>query len=83
MNTRELTCQEVVELVTAYLEGALDDNDARLFEEHLAGCEGCRRYVDQMRTTIELTGRLAEESLEPEARDALLEAFRTWRATER
>ena len=83
MNTRELTCQEVVELVTAYLEGALDDNDARLFEEHLVGCEGCRRYVDQMRTTIELTGRLAEDSLEPEARDALLEAFRTWRTTER
>ena len=83
MNTRELTCQEVVELVTAYLEGALDDNDARLFEEHLAGCEGCRRYVDQMRTTIELTGRLAKDSLEPEARDALLEAFRTWRMTER
>ena len=83
MNTRELNCQEVVELVTAYLEGGLDDNDARLFEEHLTVCEGCRRYIDQMRTTIELTGRLAEDSLEPEARDALLEAFRTWRATER
>ena len=83
MSTRELNCQEVVELVTAYLEGALDDNDARLFDEHLAVCEGCRRYLDQMRTTIELTGRLAEDSLDAEARDALLEAFRTWRATER
>jgi anti-sigma factor RsiW len=82
MSAKELTCQEVVELVTAYLEGALDDDDARLFEEHLAACEGCRRYVEQMRTTIELTGRLAEDSLDPEARDALLEAFRTWRATE-
>ena len=80
MSVQELTCQELVELVTAYLDGALPDEQLRLFEAHLAGCGGCRRYLDQMRTTIELTGRLEEESLDPSARDALLEAFRSWRA---
>jgi anti-sigma factor RsiW len=80
MSVQELTCQELVELVTAYFEGALADGDLRMFEEHLEVCDGCRRYVAQMRTTIELTGRLAEDSLDPEARDTLLAAFRTWRA---
>jgi anti-sigma factor RsiW len=78
MNTQDLTCQELVELVTAYFEGALTGDELRMFEEHLEVCDGCRRYLAQMRTTIELTGRLAEESLEPEARDTLLAAFRTW-----
>jgi anti-sigma factor RsiW len=78
MTTRELSCKELVELVTAYLEGALENGELRLFEQHLEICDGCRRYLAQMRTTIELTGRLAEDSLEPEARDALLAAFRTW-----
>jgi len=80
MSVQELTCQELVELVTAYLEGALPDGQLRLFEEHIAGCTGCRRYLEQMRTTVELTGRLEEESLDPQARDALLDAFRSWRA---
>ncbi len=78
----ELTCKELVELVTAYFEGALSDADRRLFEEHIETCEGCRRYLAQLRTTIELTGRLDEESLDtlgPAAREALLEAFRSWR----
>jgi anti-sigma factor RsiW len=83
MNIEELTCQELVELVTAYFEGALADGELRLFEEHLEVCDGCRRYLAQMRTTIELTGRLAAESLEPEARDTLLAAFRTWSITQR
>ena len=80
MSIEELTCQQLVELVTAYFDGALSNDDLRMFEEHLEICDGCRRYVDQMRTTIELTGRLAEDSLDPEARDTLLAAFRTWRA---
>lgn len=80
MNAQELTCQELVELVTAYFEGALSDDDRRMFEEHLEVCEGCRRYLAQMRTTIEITGRLTEESLDPEARDTLLAAFRSWRS---
>jgi anti-sigma factor RsiW len=81
MNTEELTCQELVELVTAYFEGALSGDELRMFEEHLEVCEGCRRYLAQMRTTIELTGRLSVESLEPEALDTLLAAFRTWSTT--
>lgn len=82
MIREELTCKELVELVTAYFEDALSKADRRLFEEHIATCEGCRRYLAQLRTTIELTGRLDEEALDtlgPAARETLLEAFRSWR----
>jgi anti-sigma factor RsiW len=80
MIREELTCKELVELVTAYFEGALSDAERRLFEEHIELCEGCRRYLAQLRTTIEMTGRLDAETLDPRAREALLEAFRSWRA---
>jgi anti-sigma factor RsiW len=76
----ELSCQELVELVTEYFEGALSPEDARRFEEHAAVCKGCGRYLEQMRRTIELTGRLRSESIEPEAEAALLSAFREWKA---
>jgi anti-sigma factor RsiW len=76
----ELACQELVELVTDYIEGRLAPTDTSRFEEHLAVCEGCRVYLEQMRETIRLTGALSEESLSPDARDALLETFRGWRA---
>jgi anti-sigma factor RsiW len=75
----QLSCQEVVELVTDYLEGALPVDERQRFEEHLARCTGCRRYVEQMRTTLSLTGELSSETLTPEAEQALLDAFRTWR----
>ena len=75
-----LTCQELVELVTDYLEGALPPGERVRFEEHLAICEGCSEYVRQVRTTIELAGSLTEESLPSEARDRLLETFRDWKA---
>jgi anti-sigma factor RsiW len=72
----------VVELMTDYLEGTLSPDDHARFEDHLAGCDGCRAYVEQMRATRKLTGRLAEEPI-PEALQAELQrAFRTWR-TER
>jgi anti-sigma factor RsiW len=73
-----LACQEMVELVTAYLEGALDPPDAARFEAHLADCDGCTRYVEQMRQTIAALGRIPPESLSPQAEAALLEAFRDW-----
>ena len=76
-----LTCQELVELVTDYLEGALDAVDRARFEEHLAMCSGCRAYVEQLRTTLRLTGTLTEAALSPHLRDDLLGAFRAWRRT--
>ncbi len=77
--SEDLTCAEIVELVTDYLEGALDPRDRERFEEHLVYCEGCVNYLDQMRRTIELTGMLREEDLVPETQAALLQAFRGWR----
>jgi len=76
----ELTCRELVELVTDYLEGALSPEERMRFEEHLLICEGCSAYVDQVRKTIEVVGSLQEESIPPQMRDNLLEAFRAWKA---
>jgi anti-sigma factor RsiW len=75
----EMTCKQMVELVTDYLEGALAPADRARFEAHLAVCEGCTRYLAQMRETIRLTGTLTEEQIPPGQRDALLDAFRDWR----
>jgi predicted anti-sigma-YlaC factor YlaD len=75
----QLVCREVVELVSDYLEGALDAVDRARFEEHLAMCEGCSAYLDQMRTTVRLAGMVTPEALAPPFRDRLLEAFRDWR----
>jgi anti-sigma factor RsiW len=77
---RELACQEVVELVTAYLDDALDPVDRERFEEHLVFCGGCKNYLEQLRTTVRLTGRV-EEELPAELQADLLEAFRDWRAS--
>jgi len=76
----ELTCQELVELVTAYLEEGLSARDRDRFERHLSYCPGCVTYVEQIRETVRLTGEQArEETLAPEARTELLAAFRTWK----
>ncbi len=75
-----LTCREFVELVTEYLEGALPAGDRQRFEEHLALCPGCETYLGQMRQTVALLGQVTEESLAPDAQDALLAAFRHWKA---
>jgi len=77
--TREMPCQELVELVTGYFDGSLSRSDRRRFRAHIRGCEHCTAYVEQMRVTIEATGRLTEDDIEPEAREDLLEAFRGWR----
>ena len=76
---RELACQEVVELVTAYLEDTLRASDCERFEEHLVFCDGCDNYLEQMRTTIRLTSS-AELALPSGLEHRLLEAFRGWRA---
>jgi hypothetical protein len=74
-----ITCQEVVELVTDYLERALPAEEASLFEQHVNFCDGCEWYLQQMRTTIETVGRITEEDVPPETRDRLLTAFREWK----
>jgi anti-sigma factor RsiW len=76
--TREIRCQELVELVTAYLDGGLSRRDRRRFEAHISGCDHCTTYIEQMRETIQLTGRVTEADLEPYAREDLLAAFRGW-----
>jgi anti-sigma factor RsiW len=76
---RDLNCNEFVELVTAFLDGALDPETQDRVADHLAMCDGCERYLDQMRQTIRTVGDLPPESLPREARDALLSAFRNWR----
>jgi anti-sigma factor RsiW len=73
-----MTCRELVELVTAYFEDALSDRDRARFEEHLAGCEACTTYVEQLRETIALVGRIEPESISPEMQTTLTAAFRTW-----
>jgi predicted anti-sigma-YlaC factor YlaD len=74
-----LACQELVELVTDYLERALPPETAALFEQHLNFCDGCQAYLDQMRATIATLGRIELEDVPPEARDRLMDAFRHWR----
>jgi anti-sigma factor RsiW len=76
-----MNCDEFVELVTAYLEGALDARTHARFTEHLAACRGCDRYLDQIRHTIGELGRLPSDSLAGQARDRLLVAFRDFPPT--
>ena len=75
----EMTCRELVEVVSDYFEGMLPADDERRLEEHLGECPYCMEYIDQMRQTIAALGRLPEDSLRPEARGELLDAFRGWR----
>jgi predicted anti-sigma-YlaC factor YlaD len=76
IGVEELSCREVVEILGDYLEGAMAPDDRARLEEHLADCEDCTAYVEQLRTTIRLSGRLPAEAVPPEAMAQLLEAFR-------
>jgi anti-sigma factor RsiW len=73
-----LSCQEIVELVTDYLEGALEPEEHASVEQHLVGCTKCDAYLDQIRTTIRLVGRVDAASLSAETRRGLVEAFRSF-----
>jgi len=75
---RELTCTQVVEIVTAYLEDSLLAEDRERVEEHLVFCEGCSTYLEQMRETITLTGRLEPEQIPSALQDKFLAAFSDW-----
>ena len=76
---REMTCKELVELVTEYLEGTLPVEVRVRMDAHLSGCEGCTGYLEQMRQTIRMTGQVREESLTSAQRDDLLRLFRDWK----
>lgn len=78
----EMSCAELVELVTAYLEDALDRETRSRFEAHLADCTGCERYLDQFRETIARLGELPPRTLSAQARSELVAAFRGWHGRE-
>ena len=75
---RRLTCQQMVELVTEYLDGVMEPRRRARFEEHLAGCGGCTAYLAQFRTTVAVVGRLDVDDVPAPVMDELLSAFRTW-----
>ena len=75
----EMTCSELVAVVTEYLEGTMPAEDRGRFEEHLEACPWCVNYLEQMRQTVRALGRLPEDSISQEAREDLLEAFRGWK----
>ena len=75
-----MDCKELVEAITAYLDGTLPDGDRRRFDDHLAVCPHCTEYLAQMRRTIVRLGTLDETTLSPRARTQLLTAFRDWRS---
>ena len=72
----DLTCQQAVELVTDYVEGAMTPHDRRRFERHLRNCPDCAIYVDQVRLTSDTLGRVHPEAPSGATRDALLQVFR-------
>jgi anti-sigma factor RsiW len=80
-DVEELSCQELVELVTEYLEDALSVADRQRVERHLAGCDGCTAYLEQFRATIRVTGALTLADLTPDAEAELLQAFRGFQRT--
>jgi anti-sigma factor RsiW len=78
-SAEHVSCQEVVELVTDYLEGELEADEAALFEQHLNFCDGCVWYVEQIRTTVATLGRISHEDVPDATREKLLAAFRDWK----
>jgi len=80
MSEQGLTCQEVIELLSSYIEGGLTADDRRRVDEHLALCDGCTTYLEQMRETIRLSGMVTEEQVPEDEKAALLTAFRDWRS---
>ena len=78
MTERTLTCREVIDLLTDYVEDALPEQERRRVEAHLASCDGCTTYLEQVRETIRLTGMLTEEQIPDVERERLLDAFRDW-----
>jgi anti-sigma factor RsiW len=78
-NTADFTCKELVDVASDYLEDRLSASERRRLEAHLAECEGCTTYLEQMRRTIVLVGELREEHITPEGFERLLGVFRAWK----
>ena len=76
---QSLSCQELVELVTEYLEGALAPSDRLALERHVVICPPCRGYLAQMRGPIEIAGAVRADDLSPELRERMVDAFRGWK----
>jgi anti-sigma factor RsiW len=74
-----LVCRDLVELVTDYLEDALDPRTRERFEAHIGGCDHCTVYLEQMRMTLVVVGHLEPEGLDPHVERELLDAFRDWK----
>ena len=77
---QDLVCREAVELITDYLEGALDRRDRARLEVHLAACPHCSEYLAQMRKTLDALGRIEPETLDPEVQDELVALYRRWQS---
>ena len=75
---RRLSCQQMVELVTEYLDGVMEPRRRARFEAHLAGCDGCTNYLEQFRTTVGVVGRLEVRDIPAPVMSGLLSAFRDW-----
>jgi anti-sigma factor RsiW len=73
-----MKCQELVEVITDYLEGAMAPEDVERFDGHISECPGCDAYLEQMRTTIVTLGHIPPESIDAEAEERLLHVFRDW-----
>ncbi len=80
LRRKNIVCQQAVELVTDYLEGALSRRERRRFESHLRACPNCSAYLEQIKTTIALAGSIEPEDLTPEARADLTDLYRRWRS---
>lgn len=78
MTTGPMDCNELVELVTAYLDGSLDGEDRARFDLHLLECDGCENYLQQFRATVDTFGKIPFETIDPAFRDRLIGAFRDW-----
>jgi len=79
MSDDAMNCNELVELVTAYLDESLDPQTRRRFDEHLGICDGCENYLEQFRVTVRTVGRISAEQLDPGFRNRLLDAFQNFR----
>lgn len=79
MTDSQMSCREIVDLVTDYLEDALPRSERARFEAHIDGCDGCAAAVEQFRMTIRITGHVSEDQLTPPLRGALIDAFRDWK----